>query len=112
MRTRERVVPASRVSDSVHNRIIREWSTTMTVTVHALTCHHSNGWDTLRVTQSVDPDGSGSQTAAIGWYEIRNPFGNPADPNPALRPFLYQSGTFNPGASGNRWMGSVAMNGA
>ena len=69
------------------------------------------GVDSLVVTQSVDPDGAGARSSAIRWYEIRNPLGNPADPNPALRPVIFQNGTFDPGAAGDRWMGSVAMNG-
>ena len=56
--------------------------------------------ESLVVTQSVDPDGAGSQQSALRWYEVRNPSGNP--------PTLFQNATFNPDST-NRWMGSIAM---
>jgi hypothetical protein len=68
------------------------------------------GVDSLVVTHSVDPDGAGVRGASLRWYEIRNPLGNPTDPNTGKRPFLYQNGTFDPGATGDRWMGSMAVN--
>lgn len=68
------------------------------------------GVDSLVVTHSVDPDGAGTRGAAIRWYEIRNPLANPSDPIVARRPYLYQNGTYDPGAVGDRWMGSVAVN--
>ncbi len=68
------------------------------------------GVDSIVITHSVDPDGAGIQNSAIRWYEIRNPLGNPADPVPANRPFLFQNSTFNPDTT-DRWMGGIAMNG-
>lgn len=77
--------------------------------MYRLAYRNRGGVDNLIVTRSVDPDGAGVQNAAVAWYEIRNPLGNPADANPALRPVLFQSAIFNPGASGDRWMSSMAM---
>lgn len=76
--------------------------------MYRLAYRNRGGVDSLVVTQSVDPDGSGARSSALRWYEIRNPLG---DPNAAAtKPFVYQSGTYDPGASNDRWMGSVAMN--
>ncbi len=69
------------------------------------------GVESLLVAQSVDPDGAGSRSSAFRWYEIRNPLGNPADVVVANRPTLFQNATYDPGATGDRWMGSVAMDG-
>lgn len=77
--------------------------------MYRLAYRNRGGVDSLVLTQSVDPDGSGSRGSAIRWYEIRNPLGNPADPDTSKRPFVYQSGTYDPGAAGDRWMGSAAM---
>jgi hypothetical protein len=60
------------------------------------------GTDSLVVTQSVDPDGAGTRSAAVRWYEIRNPL--------SATPTLFQNATFDEGSTGDRWMGSVAMN--
>ncbi len=60
------------------------------------------GVESLVVAYSVDPDGAGAQNSAAQWYEIRSPL--------SAAPNLFQSATFNPGASGDRWMGSIAMN--
>ncbi|MBS1796459.1 MAG: carboxypeptidase regulatory-like domain-containing protein [Acidobacteria bacterium] len=60
------------------------------------------GTDSLVLAQSVDPDGAGARSAAMRWYEIRSPF--------SATPSLYQAGTFDEGGTGDRWMGSVAMN--
>ncbi|MGB4987715.1 MAG: hypothetical protein WBO10_00640, partial [Pyrinomonadaceae bacterium] len=62
------------------------------------------GVDSLMVAQSVDPDGAGTRSAAMRWYEIRSPL--------TAAPTLFQNGTFDPGGTGDRWMGSVAMDGA
>ena len=78
--------------------------------MYRLVYRNRGGVESLMVTQSVDPDSAGTQNAAIRWYEIRNPLGNPADPFTGRRPYLYQNGTYNPGASGDRWMGSMGMN--
>ncbi len=78
--------------------------------MYRLAYRNRGGVDSLVVTHSVDPDGAGTRGAVIRWYEIRNPLGNPSDPNTGKRPFLYQNGTFDPGAAGNRWMGSIATN--
>lgn len=59
------------------------------------------GVDSLVVTQGVDPDGAGARGAVSRWYEIRSPL--------SAAPVLFQLGTYDPGASGDRWMGSVAM---
>ena len=69
------------------------------------------GVESLLVAQSVDPDGAGARGAALRWYEIRNPLGNPADVVVANRPTVFQNATFDPGGVGERWMGSVAMDG-
>ena len=42
----------------------------------------------------------GSNRGGVRWYEIRNPHASPA---------IFQQGTFAPGDTLNRWMGSVAM---
>lgn len=60
------------------------------------------GTDSLIVVQSVDPDGAGTRSSAVRWYEIRNPF--------AAVPTLLQNSTFDEGSTGDRWMGSIAMN--
>ncbi len=60
------------------------------------------GVDSLVFAQAVDPDGLGTRGAAMRWYEIRDPF--------AATPTLFQVGTFDEGGTGDRWMGSVAMN--
>src|SRR6266566_857814 len=52
-------------------------------------------YETLVVNHSVDNGGS----AAIRWYEIRNPGGTPT---------VYQHGTYAPDAT-SRWMGSMGM---
>jgi hypothetical protein len=61
-----------------------------------------SGTDSLVVAQTTDPDGAGTRGGAMRWYEIRSPF--------AAAPTLHQVGTFDEGGTGNRWMGSVAMN--
>ncbi len=78
--------------------------------MYRLAYRNRGGVESMMVTHSVDPDGAGGQGAALRWYEIRNPLGNPSDPVVANRPVLFQNGTYNPGASGDRWMGSIAMN--
>ncbi|MGB0132326.1 Calx-beta domain-containing protein [Dokdonella sp.] len=77
--------------------------------MYRLAYRNRDGIESMMVTHSVDPDGSGSRGAALRWYEIRNPLGNPSDPVVANRPVLFQNGTYDPGATGDRWMGSIAM---
>ena len=69
--------------------------------MYRLEYRNRGGVDSLIVNQSIDPDGAGPRSSAIRWYEIRSPFANP--------PSLFQNATFDPGASGSRWMGSMAM---
>ena len=73
--------------------------------MYRLAYRNRGGVESMMVTHSVDPDGAGPKSAALRWYEIRNPLANPAGPNP---PTLFQNGTYNP-AGGDRWMGSIAM---
>lgn len=61
-----------------------------------------SGTDSLMVAQTTDPDGAGARGGAMRWYEIRDPF--------ALTPTLHQVATFDEGSTGDRWMGSIAMN--
>ncbi len=75
--------------------------------MYRLAYRNRGGVDSLVFNQSLDP--TGSSVAAVRWYEIRNPLGNPADSNTSKRPFFYQSSTFAPTVA-NRWMGSTAMN--
>ena len=78
--------------------------------MYRLVYRNRNGVDSLIVTRATDPDGTAIvQVAAAAWYEIRNPLGNPADANVALRPTLFQSSIFNPTTTDNRWMNSMAM---
>ncbi len=69
--------------------------------MYRLAYRNRGGVDSLMVTQSVDPDGAGARGAAMRWYEVRSPF--------AAAPTLYQNATFDPGSTGDRWMGSIAM---
>jgi hypothetical protein len=69
--------------------------------MYRLAYRNRGGVDSLMVTQSVDPDGAGTRSSALRWYEIRSPF--------AATPTLFQNSTFDPGAAGDRWMGSIAM---
>ena len=80
--------------------------------MYRLAFRNRGGVESMMVTHSVDPDGAGARGAALRWYEIRNPLGNPADAVIANRPVIFQNGTYDPGASGDRWMGSIAMDGA
>ena len=78
--------------------------------MYRLAYRNRGGVDSLLVNISTDPDGAGARSSAVRWFEIRNPLNDPADPNVSLRPFLYQNATYDPGAAGDRWMGSIAMN--
>jgi hypothetical protein len=69
--------------------------------MYRLAYRNRGGVDSLVVAQSVDPDGSGSRSSAVRWYEVRSPFSS--------TPTLFQNATYDPGASGDRWMGSIAM---
>src|SRR5512135_1635326 len=59
--------------------------------------------ESLVVTHSVNPNGSTKnpkqQSAAVRWYEVRNP---------GTTPSVYQASTYQPDSS-FRWMGSIAM---
>jgi hypothetical protein len=78
--------------------------------MYRLAYRNRGGVDSLLVNIATDPDGAGTRSSAIRWFEIRNPLNNPADPVTGKRPFLYQNATYDPGAASDRWMGSVAMN--
>ena len=69
--------------------------------MYRLAYRNRGGVDSLMVTHSVDPDGSGARAATLRWYEVRSPF--------AAVPTLFQNANYDPGASSDRWMGSVAM---
>jgi Carboxypeptidase regulatory-like domain len=78
--------------------------------MYRLAYRNRGGVDSLLVNIGTDPDGAGARSSAIRWFEIRNPLANPADTVTGKRPFLYQNATYDPGATSDRWMGSVAMN--
>jgi hypothetical protein len=59
--------------------------------------HFSDGHEALFVNHSVNP---GSVVAGVRWYELR-----PATSGGVT---VYQQSTYAPGASLNRWMGSIA----
>ena len=69
--------------------------------MYRLAYRNRNGVDSLMVVQSVDPDGAGARSSTVRWYEVRSPF--------AAVPTLFQNANFDPGAAGDRWMGSIAM---
>lgn len=68
--------------------------------MYRLAYRNRSGVDNLVVTQSVDPDGAGARSSALRWYEVRQPF--------AATPVLFQNATYDPGGTGDRWMGSAA----
>ncbi|HWS26237.1 MAG TPA: hypothetical protein VN259_06620, partial [Xanthomonadales bacterium] len=70
--------------------------------MYRLAFRNRGGVESMVVTHSVDPDGAGARDAVLRWYEIRNPLGNPADVVVANRPVIFQNGTYDPGASGER----------
>ncbi|MEQ1923976.1 MAG: carboxypeptidase-like regulatory domain-containing protein, partial [Pyrinomonadaceae bacterium] len=70
--------------------------------MYRLAYRNISGVDRLVVSMSEDVDGAGARSAAIRWFEIRNPFG--------AAPTLFQNATYDPGASGDRWMSSMATN--
>ncbi len=80
--------------------------------MYRLAFRNRAGVESMVATHTVDPDGGGTRDATLRWYEIRNPLGDPADPVVANRPVIFQNGTYDPGTSGDRWMGSIAMDGA
>jgi hypothetical protein len=57
--------------------------------------------ESLVVNHSVNAASSGTR-AGVRWYEVRNP---------NVSPVIYQQSTYSPDTT-NRWMGSVAMDGA
>jgi hypothetical protein len=61
---------------------------------------HFAGYDTLHLSTTVDA--TGGNVAGMRWAELRNAGSGWS---------LFQEGTYAPGDSRNRWMGSVAMNG-
>ena len=65
--------------------------------MYRLVYRNRGGVDSLMVVQSVDPDGAGTRSSAVRWYEIRNPF--------AAAPTLFQNATYDPGESGDRQPG-------
>ena len=69
--------------------------------MYRLAYRNRAGVDSLVVNQSVDPDGVGARASVVRWYEVRSPF--------AAAPVLFQNANYDPGASTNRWMGSIAM---
>ncbi|MCU1237097.1 MAG: hypothetical protein JWP63_5064 [Candidatus Solibacter sp.] len=69
--------------------------------MYRLEYRNRGGVDSLLVSQAVDPDGAGARSSAVRWYEIRSPF--------AAVPTIFQNATFDPGAAGDRWMSSMAM---
>lgn len=69
--------------------------------MYRLAYRNRGGVDSLVVTQSVDPDGAGSRSSTLRWYEIRSPF----SPTPAL----FQNANYDPDGASDRWMGSMAM---
>ncbi|MBC7900873.1 MAG: hypothetical protein H7070_12570, partial [Saprospiraceae bacterium] len=75
--------------------------------MYRLAYRNRGGVESLVVTHSADPDGAGTRSSAMRWYEVRNPLGNPGSAITA--PFIYQGSLYDPGATGDRWMGSVAM---
>jgi len=77
--------------------------------MYRLAFRNRSGVESMVVTHSVDPDAAGARGAALRWYEIRNPLGNPTDPVLSRRPSIFQNSTFDPGSTGDRWMGSIAM---
>jgi len=68
--------------------------------MYRLVYRNFGSYQSLLVTQSVDPDGGGARQAALRWWEIRQPAANP--------PVVYQNSTFNTNAD-SRWMGSAAF---
>ena len=69
--------------------------------MYRLSYRNRGGQESMIVTQSVDPDGSGPRSSAVRWYEIRSPF--------SATPTLFQNATYDPGGQGDRWMSSAAM---
>jgi hypothetical protein len=69
--------------------------------MYRLAYRNRGGVDSLVVTHNVDPDGAGARAATLRWYEVRSPF--------SAAPTLFQNATYDPDASSDRWMGSVAM---
>ena len=80
----------STVLDSIGDRLM-----------YRLAFRNRGGLESMVVTQSVDPDGSGPRSSAVRWYEIRSPF--------SAAPILFQNATYDPGAKGDRWLSSAAM---
>ncbi len=70
--------------------------------MYRLSYRNIGGVDRLVGSMSEDPDGAGARSAAIRWFEIRNPF--------SAAPTLFQNATYDPGAAGDRWMSSMATN--
>ncbi len=60
------------------------------------------GVESLLVTHSVDPDGAGSRSSVVRWYEIRSPYSSNG-------PTLFQAANYDPDGTSDRWMSSAAM---
>ncbi len=71
--------------------------------MYRLAYRNIGGHESLVVNHSVNVNASGTVRAGVRWYEIRNAT--------AGTPTLFQQGTFSPDST-NRWLGSVAMDGA
>jgi hypothetical protein len=67
---------------------------------YRLVYRNFGNFDSLLVTQAVDPPLPAPQVAAVRWWEIRNPF--------ASLPLVYQNSTYAPGTE-SRWMSSAAF---
>jgi hypothetical protein len=68
--------------------------------MYRLAYRNFGSYQSLLVTQAVDPDAGGTAKAQLRWWEIRNPASNP--------PVVYQNSTFNP-STDSRWMSSAAF---
>lgn len=65
--------------------------------MYRLAYRNFGSYDSLLITQSVDPDAAGARRAAVRWIEVRNPGANP--------PVVFQNSTYNVDAT-SRWMSS------
>jgi hypothetical protein len=66
--------------------------------MYRLAYRNFGAYQSLVVNHTVD---IGTNHAAVRWYEVRNPMGNP--------PTLFQQGTYAPPDALHRWMGSIAQ---
>lgn len=68
--------------------------------MYRLAYRNFGAYQSLLVTQAVDPDAGGTKKAQLRWWEIRNPASSP--------PIVFQNSTYNPSAD-SRWMSSAAF---